>query len=287
MAYSCSFIKSKFSTQHDNCIQVVFAFQSILVVRARSLHLFPYPVLKAQDEGPLKYTPTARHSFGWVDGVSVKLMGRHLASSPSTTDLHHQPLSILVRAESDDPWSSDILAIELYTLQPNPDYHPSDSSKATTSGSDIVDEMTSSTPRQAPYIFPPVLASEVSSRRGDLRCTHIILGRLGTAVWIQPRDRFALGLYWPDDDTPLGPQAIVPPENKNESLVAAVFPGSLSGSPEASKDEVVDGDEGAGETKSGIVCWNERNNWSSVDYDEDVGRIVLGSSFGRITILDL
>jgi len=32
---------------------------------------------------------------------------------------------------------------------------------------------------------------------------------------------------------------------------------------------------------------NSFNNWTSLDYDEELGRIALGSSYGRVTILDL
>src|ERR1700721_430984 len=31
---------------------------------------------------------------------------------------------------------------------------------------------------------------------------------------------------------------------------------------------------------------NSFNNWISLDYDEELGRIALGSSYGRVTILD-
>ncbi|KAF9447785.1 hypothetical protein P691DRAFT_801839 [Macrolepiota fuliginosa MF-IS2] len=274
--------------QHDNCIQVIFAFQSVLVVRARSLHLFPYPILKQQGKGPLQYTSTARHSFGWVDGVSVRVMGQRLETSETSLPKDHlrqRSLSILVRAETDDPWSSDILTIELYTLYPNPEFTFMDGANSWESASlDEVDGITSpSYSVPTPYIFPPVLTSKVTSLRGALRCTEIILGRLGTAVWIQPRDRSAAGLYWSNYEGPLGPQTFIRSEHMNESLVATAFPGSLSPEPGKTwgdEDDVV-------ETKREVVCWNEQNNWSSMDYDEDVGRIALGSSFGQITIIDL
>ncbi len=35
------------------------------------------------------------------------------------------------------------------------------------------------------------------------------------------------------------------------------------------------------------VCMNTQNNWSAFDYDEDLGRIALGSSFGKVTIVQL
>jgi hypothetical protein len=194
------------------------------------------------------------------------------------------PISILVRAETDDPWSSDILPIELYTLHPNPDYTPSDNSQMTSMVENAV--MTLSSFPSSPYIFPPILTSKVVSRRGALRCKEIILGRLGTALWIQPKDRSAAGLYWTTEDAPpVGPENIISSEHKNESLVVTVFPGSLfQGS--GKEDDIQEGNA-VSEMKGKVICWNDRHSWSSIDYDEEVGRIVLGTSFGEITILDL
>ncbi|KXN86957.1 hypothetical protein AN958_09454 [Leucoagaricus sp. SymC.cos] len=253
-------------SQYDHCIQVVFASHSILVVRARSLHLFPMSTLKMQEEGPLRYSPIARHSFGWVDSVSVQMTGSPEAFSSSSSSNVQQPLSILVRAETDDPWSSDILSMELYTLNPNPEHDASPSPEA----SDPHMTSSSPSPNSSPYIFPPVLTSRVSSRRGALRCRDIILGRRGTALWVQPRDRSVAGLYWTTDDNPLpvGPHTIVRSDYKHESA---------GGKEDAEEPE----------PEGKIIRWNEQHNWSSIDYDEDVGRIVLGTSFGSITILDM
>jgi hypothetical protein len=252
-------------------------------------------VLKGRDEEPLRYFPLAQHSFGWVDGVSVKIMGKHrelsTAFSASINQLI-QPLSILVRAETDDPWTSNTLSITLYTLQPNPDYTPPEISSnepgpEIPSEGNAVHDMTSSL---LPYLFPPVLTSKVSSRRGALRCKDIILGRLGTALWIQPKDQSAAGLYWTTDDAPAGPQTYLLSKYRHESLVATVFPGSLFSERDKEKenDEVIAPipEQGA-ESEGKVICWNEKNNWSSIDYDEDVGRIVLGTSFGVITVIDM
>ncbi|KAF5347273.1 hypothetical protein D9756_009960 [Leucocoprinus leucothites] len=279
-------------TQQDKCIQIVFTPQGILVVRAHSIHLFPFPILKAQEDQPLRYSPTARHSFGWVDSISIQVDYRHIElSSFQCNSNKPPPLSILVRAETDDPWASDTLSIELYTLQPNPNYTSSDPSETVTDGSVVATTngkpMTSSPQESIPYIFPPVRTSKVISRRGSLRCADVILGRLGTALWIQPKDRSAAGLYWTTDDAPLvGPQSVVRSDHKYESLVASVFPGSLFSDDDNEPDVGVDRDHPL-EPESKVIYWNERHSWSCMDYDEDVGRIVLGSGFGSITVLDL
>ncbi|KAK0433878.1 hypothetical protein EV421DRAFT_1718159, partial [Armillaria borealis] len=106
--------------------------------------------------------------------------------------------------------------------------------------------------------FPPTLSRKVSSRSGALRCTNVILGKGDTAVWICPHDR-----------------AMVSHGEKHdgyETLIAAVFPGPLNPSTEVHVRE---------------VCMNSLNNWTVLDYDEELGRIGLGSGFGKITIVQL
>ncbi|KAJ7907567.1 hypothetical protein B0H13DRAFT_2662358 [Mycena leptocephala] len=139
---------------NDRCIQVVFAAACILVVRGRSLTLFPNPTLTM--DPPAVHAPLAVHSFGWVDGVAV--------TTSSVQQLipfwHHlpQPLSILIRPEPDDPWAADdAYNLDLYVLHAEPTFPLS---------------------TLRPYIFPPRPAPR----------PH------GTALWIEPQDRSATGL---------------------------------------------------------------------------------------------
>ncbi|RDB17683.1 hypothetical protein Hypma_001259 [Hypsizygus marmoreus] len=223
------------SLPHDKCIQVIFAHLSILVVRARSIHLFPWPELTPT---PKTYEPIQRHSFGWIDGVSVTK--------------RKSGLTILLRGESDDPWSSGLHSLDFYTLEPN---------------------LNSQNP--SPYTFPPTLVTRVPAVRGSLRCRDVFLGPCGTAVWVQPQDRAPVGLVAGMDDYPL--QAIST-TSVHESLVIAVFPGPLAPSDVSGNGAV---------TRSRTLCTNSLNNWTSLDYDEDLGRIALSSSFGRVMILEI
>jgi len=116
-----------------------------------------------------------------------------------------------------------------------------------------------------PYLFPPSLTAEVSSVHGSLRCADIKLQPYGTAVWVHPKSRSVTGLISSD---------VHPQDNPaSEKLVAAVFPGRLS--------RTGTGDE----TKT---LWiNEFNDWTCLDYNEELGRIALGSRSGSVTILEL
>jgi hypothetical protein len=217
------------------------------VVRARSIHLFPEPTLGSSDAPAPLFAPIARHSFGWIDGVAVAMN-----PSQSQNPIPLESLSILIRSESDDPWTSDVHSLDLYVLEPNPAFILSSQEEE-------------EHPDIPPYIFPPKPSKKVPSARGSLRCTDVILGRYGTAIWIHPHDRAVGGLISPDVPLPI-------PET-NETLVAAVFPGPLNP---------------IGHTVETRSVWmNSFNNWTSLDYDEELGRIALGSSYGRVTILYL
>jgi sulfur carrier protein ThiS len=129
-----------------------------------------------------------------------------------------------------------------------------------------------------------------------LRCKQIALGRFGTALWVQPRDRFATGLLADVPDY-LNP----PASRRNETLVAAVFPGSLNPSSRGRRDKEQGGgesvadvlDELGGSEEEVVVAGRNifenapGSSWTSFDYDEVGGRVALGSSFGKVTILQL
>jgi len=254
--------------EHNKCIHIVFAHRSVLVVRARSIHLFPEPILC---DSPKVYQSVARHSFGWIDGVSVTAT----YSDPMSP---FQPLSILVRGESDDPWSSGLHSLDLYTLRPNPSYRPP-TPDVEVEPEPEPDIASLQKPQSIPYIFPPTLKTQVRAIRGSLRCRDVILGPCGTAVWIQPQDRAVVGLL-SSDELPL--QAIRSVSG-HESLVAATFPGPLAPpSTTANSNPAL-----ATVTRSRTLFTNHFNNWTSLDYDEELGRIALGSSFGRVMILEL
>lgn len=241
-------------------MQVVFAYKSVLVVRARSIELFPEPTLKPAPES-LTYQPLAFHSFGWIDGVSVNVQSH---GGDPTGD--SRPLSILLRAESDDPWLSDARTLDLYVLEPNPAYAHTDAD-ADLPGMTL------------PYLFPPVHSTLSSpSVRGFLRCTDIVLGRCGTALWIQPRPARSADLTTLDvhsSDTQ-GPR----PNAETEVLAGAVFSGSLL-------EESIGGGEGSLRARTVYVRDSAGSgNWTAMDYVEELGVVALASTQGVVTVLE-
>ncbi|KAG1853898.1 hypothetical protein DFJ58DRAFT_788846 [Suillus subalutaceus] len=228
----------------NKCTQVVFAYKTILVVRARSVHAFTEPKL-APHSNTCIHHPYAQSTFGWVDGIFISVP----PSSPEDpTGMEGQPLSILVRTKNDDPWSSTF-KMQLWTLSPMTSPY-----EATVDGPH--------------YIFPPSMTSEiVTPRRGALRCTDMVLGPHGTAVWVQPEDYSVAGLI----SSSVHLQNMPVPQS-HETLVAAAFPGLLN-----TQDK--------SQVKS---SWkNYGKDWTCLDYDEERGCVALGSAAGAVTILDI
>ncbi|KAF7355655.1 hypothetical protein MSAN_01483300 [Mycena sanguinolenta] len=216
----------------DRCVQVMVLVTGILVVRERSLNLFPNPPLTT--DPPVVYAPILPvHYFGWLDGIAAApILGSPLTIKSSANS--PPPLSILIRPKL-DPWAADNHKLDLYILHPEPTYPLSTT---------------------RPYMFPPVLTAQVPSSRGSLQCSDLRLGVYGTAVWIEPQDRSSGGLLT-DEHAPVVRQ--------NERLVGAVFPGPLF------RTGVVDPGLGSApiSLRSHTIHANALNNWKALDYDEE------------------
>lgn len=222
-----------------------------MVVRARSICLFVEPTLVSPDRDLPVTLPYACASFGWVDGVS-------LATPPRDTAHGSQPsLSMLVRTKGDDPWS---LQDQFKLLTLNSD--TSDIALLTPH-----DDASSTDPHSR--AFPLSLVTSLSSpHRGPLRCSDMVLGSYGTAVWVQPADWSVGGLI--SSDVHL---QHVPVPTSQETLFAAIFPGPLS--------------HDTTEARIKVSLPNSGSTWSCLDYDEERGLIAVGSSSGSITLFSL
>ncbi|TBU24915.1 hypothetical protein BD311DRAFT_728696 [Dichomitus squalens] len=288
--------------QYNRCLQIFFAYKSVLVVRARSVELFAEPELRPAGGDCTTYHPIGFHTFGWIDGVAVNAQkGPLIDAEGLARPLGHEPLSILLRSESDDPWASDVHKLEQYILSPNPAFDDlAGLPRAYHSGQPNEHPVTEDVEPPAPYLFPPVRAEHTSPTvRGFLRCRDIALGPSGTALWIQPRAARTAHLtgldihssltqiadvmnpdYQHPEDVPLNPGDPHRPTGRAriaESLCAAVFAGPLQRRhPEMQT-----------QARTLWVQGKEGCNWTAVDYDEEAGRVALGSSDGSVTVLGL
>ena len=180
--------------QHDKCLAVLFAHESVFVARARSLDLFPIPKLTLPSEGvPDVCYPLASYSFGWIDSVAMSVTPPEPPESGLADISQTYPsISILLRAESDNPWSSNIHRLRRYMLPPNPLYTGAPASPSRRDVAEYFNPETGSYYDPAcPYLFPPRPTAHVPALRGFLRCADVALGPRGSALWIQPRPRTA------------------------------------------------------------------------------------------------
>lgn len=282
------------SLQHNRCMQVLYTPHCITVVRARSFETFQTPTLVSAKDAFEPGQPFAQHAFGWIDGVAV---------APRTSldsDRHERagapPLSILLRAESDDPWADDLHTLDLYVLRPRPASEPAyPLTIALDAFGNILESApapkqgvpTPSTPQDAPhhqsspYRFPPLHVSAYPGTRGHLHCRDMRLGAHGTALWIQPRPAHAASLGLTEFDvhssTAQGTSAAAA---HREQLVATVTPGVMR---ECNAAEFGEG-EGVRTLRS---LDSADGNWTCLDYDEARGLVVLGSGRGKVTLLRL
>ncbi|KIK04175.1 hypothetical protein K443DRAFT_676139 [Laccaria amethystina LaAM-08-1] len=297
--------------QYDRCIQVIFAYHSILVVSARSINLFPSPVfstipsssssssdtpasLPAEEPDAYQvHVPLAHHSFGWVDGVAVSASAQGSHVEGQRRREQHGALSILLRPESDDPWyPTEKHKLEMYTLYPNLDFEPRSLDGSTTA-------FRSCTPPQAqaqlPYAFPPRLTYSIPTRHGVLRCTSLALGKCGTGVWIEPRmPRTMGGLV--QDPRYLRGATKGDGKRERERVMCAVFPGPLYVSrldvDGCEREELETGSvpmqiRGMELDLSGVIDDDGIGDWAAFEYDESRGRLVLASSYGRVLVLEV
>ncbi|KIJ14407.1 hypothetical protein PAXINDRAFT_12772 [Paxillus involutus ATCC 200175] len=241
-------------TRKDKPLHVIFAEGSIFVVRARSTCVFTEPRMLSQGNGLPITLPYVFVSFGWVDGVALALRP---STQFHTTSSSQPSLSILVRTKGDDPWRlEDQFKFSTFNATQN-------STSPSTSHPDApsIDNDTGTFP------FTPV-SRLYSPHHGPLRCSDMVLGPYGTAVWVQPADWAMAGLLSEN-----GYLNYIPAAPSKETLVVAIFPGPLNrGSPEAC-----------------IKVSFENNGfaWSCLDYDEERGLIALGSNFGGLTMFRL
>lgn len=268
-------------------MKVHFAYKSILVARSRTVDLYPIVELRPPGDAPVVY-PLRSHTFGWIDGIAVGPV-----SDPDYfCHYAYPPLAILVRAESGDPWESNIHYVQKYMLCPNASFDAS----AIGDDDDIVNGRSSSSssasrlptfpftvsnshsrsrhsspPPPSPYLFPPVLVSTIPSTRGFLRCPSLALGRAGTALWIHS---WRVQMAQPFEVT-LGPSP-----GLGETLCAAVFPGPLT--------------PGHGEMDSGRVSRSQLRQDGQSDRDghdrqdgQDGGGGNDGGGYGNVTPMQL
>ena len=215
-------------------------------MRARSVCIFDKPHMVFPGNDLHVILPRVSKSFGWVDGVS--LTSGDSASRPS--------LSLLVRTKGHDPWTLTD-QFQFLTLNTDLDH-----------GEPHTLHDTSETQQDSSPSPFNLIASFSSHHRGPLRCSDVVLGPCGTAVWVQPLDRAATGLVAVSNFV-----GCMPMPTSHERLVVALLPGLLNrGPPEAQIKAVLE---------------NDRDGWTCLDYDETQGLIALGSSSGELTVYRL
>jgi hypothetical protein len=243
----------------------------VLVVRARSVDVFPNPFSSALDlPAHNDLEPIVQDHFGWVDGIAACnpvftpfSIGAEESDPPSL-------IHLLLRAHNGDPWEPEVRSIRHYAAFPAPASTPSPAS---------IPSYTSDHPPAAhtPPTFPSILLSQTKTS-GKPRCPTIVFSSYGTALWIQPlASSVAAGLTALDVHASETQTADGVWRAPKEELVGALCCGPMAARAIAS-----------GPDKGRTRIWtNYGNHWTSLAHNEERGYVALGDSIGRVTLLEL
>lgn len=230
--------------KHNKCRTILFAHHSILVARSRSIELFAEPELRDSSEDIAIVHPIKAISYGWIDGLSLAP-----SSMPAGND--YPSIAILIRAETGDPWQSDIHSIKRYYLNPNPEFGATDKAQEV---------------QKSPYLFPPSLVDSIVAYRGFLRCPVLKLGEAGTSLYVS-----------------MSSEDIQHPTSND--LCGIVWPGPLNNS--CSDAENTEASHVDRDLKRWKLFSTVEERWTTLDYIEHRGCIALGSIEGTVRVLYL
>lgn len=234
--------------------------------------------------------PIARHTFGWVENISLNV-----------PILRHNPdLNVLVRNFHNDPWSPAMDNIYHVFLAvspplPAPPSMTTPSPPSSVSASDDIDEwddladglsslpLSEEPPDRQRYIIYPSILAATRNPRGHLRCSTVVLGPLGTYACIIPR--------------PAGHRGLTAFDVHNQHTQTSNSIPGIGGGGQGKEGLQLgkfgyDGGGSAGAGAQGRCLWWNVNGegegfdqWTAMEYDEALGRVALGSAYGRVTVL--
>ncbi|KAF6751939.1 hypothetical protein DFP72DRAFT_906586 [Ephemerocybe angulata] len=263
-------------------LEVTFAQGGVLIGRAKFVTLHRTPELLYSSFEEAETAPTgylAKHTFGYLDSICTTADEPHDADTPPS-------YRILTRGYTDDPWRErDEHSLHVYRLDFNLDFleHPSTT---------------------VPYLFPPVHEARIPTRRGKLHCPEIFLSKKGVALWVQPKKwegpypgyapvpLINVASSDPDEPGRISWVRMGDWEREKEYIRAAILPGSVyRRADDGSKGTALLGEGTDGEVNVRPVLLKTNRcleaDWTSMDWDEETGRIVLGHQDGRVMLIEM
>ena len=232
--------------------------------------------------------PNIRHpvdsfSFGWVDGISIS---RDTTKPNSFFVLFPQP--------NDDPWSTHAPTLTFYRLEAN----------STADGENVIPPPDTQDPPA--HIFSetflasvPLSPSTSPTSTSSSTSTKLVIGRHRTALWLSPRQREwdTTGLVQMDlnrpGDWPFQARGMRTWGNfLGDDLVWASFgpkqtkPKTQEARPDEDRVDITEEDSITPIFTNRILN-SHGEDWTSIGYDEETGRVALGRRDGYVTFLRL
>jgi len=232
---------------------------------------------------PIVQHPVDSFSFGWLDGISI---------SQDTTK--PDSFFVLFRQPNEDPWSTHTPTLAFYRLEVN-----------TTADVEERLPLHPSTDGSISHLFSesflasvPLSASTSPTSTSSSASTKLVLGHHRTALWLSPRPRESdsTGLVQMDlnrqEDWPSQARGIQTWRRfLGDDLVWASF--STMQTQSETRDDDDNRTEAADEEDSKMRAFTRRISsscggvWTAIGYDEETGRVALGSRDGKIAFLRL
>lgn len=288
---------------------VIVLDQFILTFCQRWIHLYLLP------SGPSEYRsrtvaattstmdldPAAGYKWQWrIDSLVVSRQNHGPStSSNASRRIRLDPINLFVRFDTWYPWPVNIL--HHFVLPPNPTYSPSAFSHFS--------HHPLPSPGDLPYLFSssanvfgPYMANSVASPMRLFTPSDMVLGKYGTALWIDAQTDANSPSQAGDHGQRIAGKILSIPNPRYVKYDPSnplggeggdqVSPGFVDFQPGAHLGDSNDGanDEfGRQEKDNPIMVFEVRENydgWNRLALDEEEGRVAVGSVDGSITVFD-
>jgi hypothetical protein len=217
----------------------------LIIARSNLLQIYSLSCLRGEPSrcsSQLVY-PIAQYKWPWrLHSISMTEETR----CPSSRSTVLSPLRILVRFSATFPWPEN--SLHLFVLNPNELYTPTDP----------VDR------HNIPYLSPPTLLRTVASPVTSYHHNLMLIGRYGTALWIDSHNQNA------------------GPGRAGQRLTGAILARSEidANSPSLESISYV-----PYTSATSVFGLREGDGWTALAIDEEEGRIALANRNGAISLL--
>lgn len=284
---------------------VIVMEQFILAFCQRWIHLYILPSPEGKDQAlgngtsrqALDLDPAAGFKWQWrIDSLVVSHQGHGDPDTRQDTPL--DPINIFIRFDTWYPWPVNIL--HHFVLPPNPSFDPSVFSQISHHHSLPSLENIPYLFTAASTLFGPYMTTSVASPMRLFTPSDMVLGKYGTALWIDAQTDFSSPSQAGDHGQRIAGKMLSATNLRNHHLNLSdpmphrrgddqVSPGYIDFQPGAHLAQGESVHSIGPQDENSIMVFEVRENcdgWNRLALDEEEGRIAVGSVDGTINVFD-